>query len=68
MPSVRSPVRSSVWVFSKNQAIRYESQIKAGKFLVTLKGDEQQLESAKKLLSDNNAETTEVVECSGEAA
>ena len=54
--------------FSKNQAIRYESQIKAGKFLVTLKGDAQQLESAKKLLGDNNAETTEVVECSGEAA
>ena len=48
--------------FSKNEAIRYESQIKAGKFLVTLKGDSEQIEKAKKLVGDNNAESVNVVE------
>jgi hypothetical protein len=48
--------------FSKNQAIRYESQIKAGKFLVTLKGDAEQIEKAKKLVGENNAESVDVVE------
>jgi hypothetical protein len=48
--------------FSKNQAIRYESQIKAGKFLVTLKGDTEQIEKAKKLVGDNKAESVDVVE------
>ncbi|MCC6512235.1 MAG: DUF1269 domain-containing protein [Pirellulaceae bacterium] len=47
--------------FSKNQAIRYESEIKAGKFLVTLKGDSEQIEKAKKLVGDNYSETVEVV-------
>jgi uncharacterized membrane protein len=48
--------------FTKNQAIRYESQIKAGKFLVTLKGDSEQIEKARKLVGDNNAESVDVVE------
>ena len=48
--------------FSKNEAIRYESQIKAGKFLVTLKGDSEQIEKTKKLIGENNAESVEVVE------
>lgn len=52
--------------FSKNQAIRYESQIKAGKFLVTFNGDSEQVAAAKKLLGSNSAETTEVVECATE--
>lgn len=48
--------------FSKNEAIRYESQIKAGKFLVTLKGDSEQIEKARKLVATDNAESVEVVE------
>lgn len=48
--------------FSKNEAIRYESQIKAGKFLVTLKGDSEQIERARKLVADDNAESVNVVE------
>lgn len=53
--------------FSKNQAIRYESEIRAGKFLVTLKGDDEQVCKAKKLLSEGSAETTEVVEMANQA-
>jgi hypothetical protein len=49
---------------SKDQAIRYESQIKAGKFLVTLRGDGPQIEHAKSLFSTGKAETTEVVPAS----
>jgi len=48
--------------FSKNEAIRYESRSKAGKFLVTLKGDSEQIEKAKKLVGDNNAESVDVVD------
>jgi outer membrane lipoprotein SlyB len=48
--------------FSKNEAIRYESQIKAGKFLVTLKGDSDQIEKAKRLVVDSNAESVDVAE------
>jgi hypothetical protein len=47
---------------SKDKAIRYESQIKAGKFLVTLQGDEPQIERAKSLFNISKAETTEVVQ------
>jgi hypothetical protein len=47
---------------SKERAIRYESQVKAGKFLVTLHGDGAQIEYAKSLLIDGKAETTEVVQ------
>lgn len=46
--------------FSEKQALRYESQIKAGKFLVTLKGDSEQIEKAKKLVGDNVAESTDI--------
>ena len=47
---------------SKDKAIRYESQVKAGKFLVTLQGDGPQIERAKSLLTAGKAETTEVVQ------
>jgi len=50
--------------FSKNQAIRYESEIKAGKFLVTFKGDADQIQKAKQLLGDNHAESTEISDLS----
>jgi hypothetical protein len=49
---------------SKDKAIRYESQVKAGKFLVTLQGDRQQIERAKSLFTAGKAETTEVVQAS----
>jgi uncharacterized membrane protein len=49
---------------SKDKAIRYESQVKAGKFLVTLRGDGQQIERAKALFTAGKAETTEVVQAS----
>ena len=48
--------------FSKDQAIRYESQIKAGKFLVTLKGDSDQIDKARKIVGENRAESVDVVE------
>lgn len=38
---------------SKNDAIRYESEIKAGKFLLTLLGDESQVHLAKKVLDEH---------------
>jgi hypothetical protein len=47
---------------SKNQAIRYESQIKAGKFLVMQKGDATQVQKAKTILGVTSTETPEVVE------
>jgi hypothetical protein len=47
---------------SKDQAIRYESQVKAGKFLVTLQGDRPQIQRAKSLFTSGQAETTEVVQ------
>jgi hypothetical protein len=47
---------------SKDQAIRYESQVKAGKFLVTLQGDAQQIQRAKSLFTSGQAETTEVIQ------
>jgi hypothetical protein len=47
---------------SGDKAIRYESQVKAGKFLVTLQGDGPQIERAKSLLTAGKAETTEVVQ------
>jgi hypothetical protein len=46
---------------SKDKAIRYESLVKAGKFLVTLRGDRPQVERARSLLAAGKAETTEVV-------
>jgi hypothetical protein len=47
---------------SKDQALRYESQVKAGKFLVTLRGDAAQVERARAAFSAGRAETTEVVQ------
>ena len=47
---------------SKDKAIRYESQVKAGNFLVTLRGDESQIERARSLFTAGKAETTEVVQ------
>jgi hypothetical protein len=47
---------------SKDKAIRYESQVKAGKFLVTLQGDASEVEHAKSLFAVSNAETTEVAQ------
>jgi hypothetical protein len=47
---------------SKDKAIRYESQVKAGKFLVTLRGDAPQIERAKSLFTIGKPETTEVVQ------
>jgi hypothetical protein len=47
---------------SKDKAIRYESQVKAGKFLVTLRGDTTQIEHARSVLAINKPETAEVVQ------
>ena len=47
---------------SKDKAIRYESQVKAGKFLVTLRGDGPEVERAKSLFTAGKAETAEVVQ------
>jgi hypothetical protein len=47
---------------SRDKAIRYESQVKAGNFLVTLRGDESQIERARSLFAAGKAETTEVVQ------
>jgi len=47
---------------SKDKAIRYESQIKAGKFLVTLQGDATQIQYAKSLFTAGKLETSEVVQ------
>jgi hypothetical protein len=46
----------------KDQAIRYESQVKAGKFLVTMRGDGPQIERARSLFTAGKAETTAVVQ------
>jgi hypothetical protein len=46
---------------AKDKAIRYESEIKAGKFLVTLRGDATQIQHARSLFTAGKAETTEVV-------
>src|SRR5262245_25999056 len=46
---------------SKDKAIRYESAVKAGKFLVTVQGDPPQIERAKSLLNGGKAENAEVV-------
>jgi hypothetical protein len=49
---------------SKDKAIRYESQVKAGKFLLSVRGEGQQIERAKSLLTAGKAEMTEVVPAS----
>ena len=45
---------------SRDKAIRYESAVKAGKFLVTLQGDAPQLQRAKSLFTIGKAETAEI--------
>jgi hypothetical protein len=47
---------------SRDRAIRYESLVKAGKFLVTLRGNGPQVERARSLFTAGKAETTEVVQ------
>lgn len=44
----------------KERAIRYESDVKAGKFLVALQGDEQQVQRAKSLFTAGKTESVEV--------
>jgi tetrahydromethanopterin S-methyltransferase subunit G len=44
---------------SQDKALRYESQVKAGKFLVTLQGDGQQIQRARSLFTAGKAETAE---------
>jgi hypothetical protein len=46
---------------SRDKAIRYESQVKAGKFLVTMHDDLGQVERAKTLLATGKIEASEVV-------
>jgi hypothetical protein len=47
---------------SRDKAIRYESDVKAGKFLVTLRGDATQIRRARSLFTAGKVETTEVVQ------
>jgi hypothetical protein len=53
---------------SKDKAIRYESQVKAGKFLVTMHGDGGQIERAQSLLAAGKAEASEVIGAATAAA
>ncbi len=48
------------WGVPKDQAIKYETQVKAGKFLVLARGDVQHLEKAKSLLAPHAPEHIEV--------
>jgi uncharacterized membrane protein len=45
---------------SKDKAIRYESEVKAGKFLVTVQGDQTQTQRAKSLFTVGQSETADV--------
>jgi hypothetical protein len=45
---------------SKEKAIRFESQVKAGKFLVTVQGDAGRIERAKSLVAGGRCENVEV--------
>ena len=49
---------------SKDKAIRYESEVRAGKFMVTMQGDAPQVERAETLLNSGKAEVAEVVPAS----
>lgn len=53
---------------SRDKAIRYESQVKTGKFLLTLQGDAPQIERAKSLVTGGKAESTEMIESASTAA
>jgi len=50
------------WGVPKDQAIKYESQVKAGKFLVIVRGTPEQIEKAKALLATGRDEGIEVYE------
>ena len=45
---------------SKDKAIRYESEVKTGKLLVTVQGDATQIERARSILTAAKAESAEV--------
>ena len=53
---------------SKDKAIRYESEIKTGKLMVTVQGDETQIERARSILAASKAETAEVSHAPAHAA
>jgi len=46
----------------KASALRYESQLKAGKYLVTFEGDSNDIERAKSVMDTTHAESTEIAE------
>jgi uncharacterized membrane protein len=47
------------WGIPKNQALKYEAQVKAGKFLVMARGTPEQIEIAKQILATGRQETVE---------
>jgi uncharacterized membrane protein len=47
------------WGIPKNQALKYEAQVKAGKFLVMARGTPEQIELAKGILATGRQETVE---------
>jgi len=50
------------WGVPEDQAIKYESQVKAGKFLVVVRGTPETIERAKTLLATGHDEGIEVYE------
>jgi membrane protein DedA with SNARE-associated domain len=50
------------WGVPKEKAIKYESQVKAGKFLVIVRGTPEKIERAKALLATGHDEGIEVYE------
>ena len=50
------------WGVPKDQAIKYEAQVKAGKFLVVARGTPEQIERAKTLLATGQHEEVEAYE------
>ncbi|WP_406696321.1 general stress protein [Singulisphaera sp. Ch08] len=50
------------WGVPKDQALKYEAQVKAGKFLVIARGTPEQIERAKSLLDEGQNEGVEVFE------
>jgi hypothetical protein len=52
----------------KDKAIRYESEVKTGKLLVTVRGDATQIERARTILAASKAESAEVTSPDSAAA
>jgi uncharacterized membrane protein len=50
------------WGIPKEQALKYEAQVKAGKFLVLVRGTPEQIERARSLLTTGKHEAVEVYE------